>query len=111
MAAAATRTSAPSQGAPVPTAEPVRPARGVAAVPVGTEGSLRGRVYGVLDEAVPADDDRDNVTLTDLVVAQLRLTPAERTTAGKYVRGWRAEVVAGRRTPAAERRLRAVPGQ
>jgi hypothetical protein len=111
VAAAATRTLAPSQVTPMAAVEPARSARGVASVPSGAEGSLRARVYGVLDEAVPVDDDRDNSTLTDLVVHQLRLSPSERTTAGKYVRGWRAEVVAGRRTPVGERRLRAVPGQ
>ncbi|MGW4462683.1 hypothetical protein [Micromonospora sp. NPDC004704] len=111
VAAAATRTLPPSQVSSLPAAEPVRPARGVAAVPSGSEGSLRARVYGLLDEEVAADDDRENSALTDLVVNQLGLTPAERATAGKYVGRWRGDVGAGRRTRTAERRLGSVPGQ
>jgi hypothetical protein len=112
VAAAATRTMSPAQATALPPVEPARPARGVAPVPAPAgEGSLRSRVYRALDQAVTADDDRDNPALTELLVDQLRLAPTDRTNVAKYVRGWRAEVVAGRRTPASERRLWAVPGQ
>ncbi|MFK3979340.1 hypothetical protein ACI2K4_03050 [Micromonospora sp. NPDC050397] len=112
VAAAATRTLPPSQVAPRASVEPVRVARGVASVPSGGEGSLRSRVYAALDELVSPDDERDNATLTDLMMTDLRLTPADRTNVVKYVRTWRADTTAGRRSPAdADRRVRAVPGQ
>ncbi|MEV4626927.1 hypothetical protein AB0J90_11635 [Micromonospora sp. NPDC049523] len=111
VAAAKTRTLPPSQLGSLPAAGPVRPARGVAAVPSASEGSLRARVHALLDAEVTADDDRDNPALTDLVVSQLRLAPAERATVARYVSRWRSDIGAGRRTPTTERRLGAAPGQ
>jgi hypothetical protein len=102
--------------------EPVRPTRvdpvvlGTVApklapdpIPAGArDGSLRGRVYAALDAHVPAGDNRDNTTLIALVAERLQLTPEERKTAATYVRAWRRDVDAGRRTPTVGRRLRSV---
>ncbi|RKR86103.1 hypothetical protein BDK92_0324 [Micromonospora pisi] len=103
VAAAATRTLAPAQVAAMPAADPVRAARGVAPVPAPGEGSLRSRVHALLDAMVSADDERDNSSLTDLAVRELQLTPAERGTAAKYVRTWRAEAPGRRTSPGADR--------
>jgi hypothetical protein len=75
----------------------------------GREGSLRSRVYATLDSHVPAGDGRDNATLIALVGEWLQLSQAERPTAATYVRSWKRDVEAGRRTPVAGRRLRSVP--
>ncbi|MFI6759858.1 hypothetical protein ACIBF5_12055 [Micromonospora sp. NPDC050417] len=103
VAAAATRTLAPAQVAAMPAAEPVRAARGVASVPAPGEGSLRSRVHALLDAMVSTGDEQDNSSLTDLAVRELRLTPAERTTAAKYVRTWRADASGRRTSPGGDR--------
>jgi hypothetical protein len=59
--------------------------------PAPREPALRARVHTLHDQAVQADDARDDTQLIDLVTDELHLTDLERTTAGIYVQSWRQE--------------------
>ncbi|MEU7868119.1 hypothetical protein AB0B76_15215, partial [Dactylosporangium sp. NPDC049140] len=72
------------------------------------EGSLRNQVYQVLHDSVPANDRRDVVALTTMVGDLLDLDDVERLTASNYVRTWKSEVDAGRRTAVNGRHLQGI---
>ncbi|GAA3294280.1 hypothetical protein Dvina_50475 [Dactylosporangium vinaceum] len=62
------------------------------------EGSLRNQVHQILHDNVPPNDRRDVVALTTMVGDLLDLDDVERLTASNYVRTWKNDVDAGRRT-------------
>ncbi|WP_433211248.1 hypothetical protein ACQP00_50120 [Dactylosporangium sp. CS-047395] len=72
------------------------------------EGSLRNQVYQVLEDNVPANDRRDVVALTTMVGDLLDLDDVERLTASNYVRNWKSEVDAGRRSAVNGRHLQGI---
>jgi hypothetical protein len=76
--------------------------------PLVREGSLRNQVYQVLHEHIPAGDRRDVVALTTFVGDLLDLDDVERLTASNYVRTWKVEVDAGRRSAVNGRHLQGV---
>ncbi|GAA2592107.1 hypothetical protein GCM10010399_23360 [Dactylosporangium fulvum] len=73
--------------------------------PLVREGSLRSQVYQILHEHIPAGDQRDVVALTTFVGDLLDLDDVERLTASNYVRTWKREADAGRRTAVNGRHL------
>ncbi|WP_432832147.1 hypothetical protein [Dactylosporangium sp. CA-092794] len=80
--------------------------------PLIREGSLRNQVYQVLHDHVPPNDRSDVVALTTLVGDLLDLDDVERLTASNYVRTWKGEVEAGRRSAVNGRHLEGIlPGK
>ncbi|MEV0129029.1 hypothetical protein AB0H83_11295 [Dactylosporangium sp. NPDC050688] len=72
------------------------------------EGSLRSQVHAALHEHVPDNDPRDTMALTTFVGDLLELNDVERLTASNYVRTWKREVDAGRRSSVNGRHLQDV---
>ncbi|MGI5180477.1 hypothetical protein ACQEVZ_29595 [Dactylosporangium sp. CA-152071] len=72
------------------------------------EGSLRSQVHAALHEHVPDNDPRDTMALTSFVGDLLELNDVERLTASNYVRTWKREVDAGRRSSVNGRHLQDV---
>jgi hypothetical protein len=72
------------------------------------EGSLRSQVHAALHEHVPDNDPRDTMALTSFVGDLLDLNDVERLTASNYVRTWKREVDAGRRSSVNGRHLQDV---
>ncbi len=72
------------------------------------EGSLRSQVHAALHEHVPDNDPRDTMALTSFVGDLLDLNEVERLTASNYVRTWKREVDAGRRSSVNGRHLQDV---
>ncbi|HTJ33068.1 MAG TPA: hypothetical protein VL738_07545 [Dactylosporangium sp.] len=80
--------------------------------PLVREGSLRNQVFQLLHDQVPANDRRDVVALTNLVGDLLDLDDVDRLTASNYVRSWKSEVDAGRRSAVNGRHLQGIlPGK
>ncbi|GAA2350715.1 hypothetical protein [Dactylosporangium salmoneum] len=76
--------------------------------PMVREGSLRNQVYQILHDNVPANDRRDVVELTTMVGDLLDLDDVERLTASNYVRTWKTEADAGRRSAVNGRHLQGI---
>ena len=97
------RARVPVQPADVveePTIPPAPPLRG--------DGSLRSQVHQLLTENIQPGDQRDVVQLTQFVGDLLDLDDVDRLTASNYVRTWKREVDAGRRSAVNGRHLQDV---
>ncbi|MEV6926755.1 hypothetical protein AB0M46_19930 [Dactylosporangium sp. NPDC051485] len=76
------------------------------------DGSLRNQVHQILSDTVPVNDRRDVVELTNMVGDLLDLDDVERLTASNYVRSWKTEADAGRRSAVNGRHLQGIiPGK
>jgi hypothetical protein len=53
---------------------------------------MRGRVHAVLNEQVPAGDERDDHALVEMVAGVLGLSDSDRNPVGTYVQSWRQDM-------------------